>query len=103
MSENLLQVLQKGLGKLKDFDNAGNLVDEELNGGDDVDEDTVKMKPTCNLRHKEALMAAFTVQKYVADINKPFARRLETILASFKVRMPDTNGGGPHDGDNIYY
>ena len=52
----------------------------EVNGGDDVDEDTVEMKPT----RKEALTAAFTLQKYVADINEPFACKLEAILASFR-------------------
>jgi hypothetical protein len=76
------------------LDNAGNLVDEEaivdllvgkvseeeifksvqdmleaeqmmeINGGDDVDKETVKAKPTC----KEALMATFTLQKYITDI-----------------------------------
>ena len=51
----------------------------EVNGGNNVDEDTVKAKPTC----KEALMAAFTLQKYIADINEPFACKLEGILASF--------------------
>ncbi|GLB43834.1 putative CENP-B ARS binding protein-like protein [Lyophyllum shimeji] len=51
----------------------------EVNGGDDVDKDTVEVKPT----RKEALTAAFTLQKYVADINEPFARKLEGILASF--------------------
>jgi len=54
----------------------------EMNGGDDVDEDSIEAKPT----RKEALTAAFTytLQKYVADINKPFACKLEGILASFR-------------------
>ena len=53
----------------------------EVNGGDDiqVDEETVQVKPT----QKEALSATFTLQKYIADINEPFARKLEGILASF--------------------
>ena len=61
----------------------------EVNGGDDVDEDTVEMKPT----RKEALTAAFTLQKYVADINEPFARKLEAILASFgrQTRMEEAH------------
>jgi DDE superfamily endonuclease len=51
----------------------------EVNGGDDIDEETVQVKPT----RKEALTAAFTLQKYIADINEPFARKLEGKLASF--------------------
>jgi len=50
----------------------------EVNRGNDVDENTVKAKPTC----KEALTATFTLQKYIADINEPFACKLEGILAS---------------------
>jgi hypothetical protein len=37
------------------------------------------VKLTC----KEALTATFTLQKYITDINKPFACKLEGILASF--------------------
>ena len=51
----------------------------EVNRGDDVDKDTVEAKLTC----KEALMATFTLQKYITDINEPFAHKLEGILASF--------------------
>jgi len=51
----------------------------EVNGGDNVDEDSIEAKPT----RKDALTAAFTLQKYVADINEPFAHKLEGILASF--------------------
>jgi hypothetical protein len=50
----------------------------EVDGGDDLEE-AAEVKPT----RKEALTAAFTLQRYVADINKPFARKLEGILASF--------------------
>ena len=50
----------------------------EVNGGYDTD-DAVDTKPT----HKEALTAAFTLRSYVADINEPFAHKLEGILASF--------------------
>jgi hypothetical protein len=61
----------------------------EVNGGDDVDEDiqVVQGKPT----RKEALTAAFTLQQYIADINEPFARKLECILASFgcQTRLED--------------
>ena len=32
---------------------------------------------------KTALTAAFTLQKYNADINEPFARNLKGILTSF--------------------
>lgn len=50
----------------------------EVNGGYD-DEDDVDQKPTRN----EALAAAFTLRSYVADINEPYARRLESIIATF--------------------
>ena len=51
----------------------------EVNGGDDINMETVQVKPT----RKEALTAAFTLQKYIADINEPFARKLDGALASF--------------------
>ena len=59
----------------------------EVNRGDDVDEDTVQANPT----RKEALlevMAAFTLRKYIADMNEPFA---SNILASFghQTRLED--------------
>jgi hypothetical protein len=45
-------------------------------------------KPT----RKEALIAASTIQKYIVDINDPFARKLEEVLASFgrHVRLEDS-------------
>lgn len=52
----------------------------EFNGGNDVDEDTIKAK----LTWKEALTAAFTLQKYIADINEPFSHKLEGILSNFR-------------------
>ena len=55
----------------------------EVNGGYDIEVDEmVQVKPT----RKEALTAAFTLQtqKYIANINEPFTRKLEgTILTSF--------------------
>jgi hypothetical protein len=51
----------------------------EVNGGCDVDDDAIDPKPS----RKEALMAAFTLRNYVADINEPFAHKLESVLASF--------------------
>ncbi|KAF8231186.1 hypothetical protein L208DRAFT_1278426 [Tricholoma matsutake] len=51
----------------------------EIMGGNDIDETGESHdKLTC----KDAL-AASTLQKYITDINKPFAQKLETILASF--------------------
>ena len=50
----------------------------EVNGGDNIDDLTV-----AKLTHKEALSAAFTLQIYIADINDPFAHKLEGLLASF--------------------
>lgn len=51
----------------------------EINGGDDGDEEEVAPKPT----RKEALAAALTLGNYVADINDPFARKLEALTARF--------------------
>lgn len=51
----------------------------EVNGGYDIDDDAVDQKPM----RKEALTAAFALRSYVTDINKPFACKLEGILASF--------------------
>ena len=51
----------------------------EVNGGDDVDDVVVDKKPT----RKKALTAAFTLRSYIADINEPFACKLEGILANF--------------------
>ena len=55
----------------------------EVNGGYDIEVDEmVQVKPT----RKEALTATFTLQtqKYIANINEPFTRKLEgTILTSF--------------------
>ena len=51
-----------------------------MKGGDNIDEEAVEVKPT----RKEALStAAFTLQKFIADINEPYARKLEGILTSF--------------------
>ncbi|KAF8154635.1 hypothetical protein B0H34DRAFT_717382 [Crassisporium funariophilum] len=52
-----------------------------LSASDNVDNDAVdsEVKPT----RKEALTAAFNLQKYIADINEPYACRLEGLLASF--------------------
>ena len=50
-----------------------------VNGGDNIDIEMVQVKPT----RKEALTAAFALQKYIADINEPFARKLDGALASF--------------------
>jgi hypothetical protein len=65
----------------------------EVNGGCDVDDDVVDEKPT----HKEALKAAFTLRNYVADINEPFAHKLESILASFghRTRLEEAQGMEP--------
>jgi len=52
-----------------------------LGGHDGSDEDdfSADIRPS----RTEALCAARTLQKYIQDINDPFARKLETILASF--------------------
>jgi hypothetical protein len=53
----------------------------EINGSDDSDSNSksVEKKPSC---HK-ALSAALTIQKYVADLDEPFAHKLKGLLASF--------------------
>lgn len=65
----------------------------EVNGGYDSDSDAVDQKPT----RKEALTAAFALRSYVADINEPFARKLEGILASFgrQTRLEETQSLEP--------
>ncbi|THU78816.1 hypothetical protein K435DRAFT_699370 [Dendrothele bispora CBS 962.96] len=52
-----------------------------INGGDDdvVDDAPLEARPT----RRDALQAASTMQKYFQDIDDPFARKLESILASF--------------------
>jgi hypothetical protein len=47
-------------------------------GGDDGEEDT-ELKPS----RKEALQAAATLGQYIADLDGPFARRMEVVLSSF--------------------
>ena len=50
-------------------------------GGDDNDHDgPVESAPTRN----EALQAVLLLHKYTRDLNDPFARRLETMLGSFR-------------------
>jgi hypothetical protein len=51
--------------------------DQEGKGGDDDDE--VEPKPS----RKDALQAASTLQRYIADLDEPFARKLEVVLSSF--------------------
>jgi hypothetical protein len=54
---------------------------KEINGGDELDYDNVGDvdKPTW----KETLQAISMLQKYIADINYPFAYKLELILMGF--------------------
>ena len=42
------------------------------------------------------------VKKFIADINEPYARKLEGILTSFG-RTPDMARGGLQDGNHSYY
>ncbi|KAJ7820524.1 hypothetical protein B0H14DRAFT_2371988 [Mycena olivaceomarginata] len=54
--------------------------DGEINGGDDGHNDLLpELKPT----RKEALQAVSTLQKYLADVDSSFARKLELGLATF--------------------
>ncbi|KAJ7910976.1 hypothetical protein B0H13DRAFT_1876158 [Mycena leptocephala] len=53
---------------------------KEINGGDDNHDDSSEdPKPT----RKEALQAVSTLQKYLADVDGAFARKLEMGLATF--------------------
>ncbi|KAJ7235718.1 hypothetical protein B0H12DRAFT_1027271 [Mycena haematopus] len=56
-----------------------NRENQEINGGDDDDESAIEPK----LTRKEALQAAATLRKYLADIDGSFARKLELGLATF--------------------
>ncbi|KAJ7932866.1 hypothetical protein B0H13DRAFT_1856847 [Mycena leptocephala] len=51
--------------------------DREKNGGDDDEE--VEPKPS----RKEVLQAASTLRKYIADLDDPFARKMEAMLSTF--------------------
>ncbi|KAJ7827563.1 hypothetical protein B0H13DRAFT_1508427, partial [Mycena leptocephala] len=51
--------------------------DREKNGGDDNEE--VEPKPS----RKEVLQAASTLRKYIADLDDPFARKMEAMLSMF--------------------
>jgi hypothetical protein len=56
--------------------------DREKNVSDGAEDDlheAVEVKPY----RQEALAAALTLSKYVANLNKPFAHKLEVILMSF--------------------
>ena len=49
----------------------------EINNGDDNDgDDVITEKPG----RRDALAASLTLQKYIADIDEPFARQLEALL-----------------------
>jgi hypothetical protein len=62
--------------------------DTEEDDSDGNDHDGNVKPPT----RKEALIAASTIQKYIVDINDPFARKLEEVLASFgrHLRLEDS-------------
>ena len=55
----------------------------EINGGDypaDLADEVIEVRPNC----REALAASLTLQKFVANMDDPFARRLlEALLANF--------------------
>jgi len=54
----------------------------ETNGGDDPDDlgdEVMEVKPS----RREALAASMTLQRFVANMDDPFARRLEALLANF--------------------
>ena len=52
----------------------------DINGGDDVDFDGLpEPLPT----RRDVLKAVSTINKYISDLNDPFARKMEIILGSF--------------------
>ncbi|KAG7442356.1 uncharacterized protein BT62DRAFT_982547 [Guyanagaster necrorhizus] len=54
--------------------------EKEMNSGDNRgDNDVAYKKPS----QKEVLAAASTLQRYVADVDEPFAHKLETVLTNF--------------------
>ncbi|KAJ7919788.1 hypothetical protein B0H13DRAFT_1605912 [Mycena leptocephala] len=55
--------------------------DREKNGGDDEEE--VEPKPS----RKEVLQAASILRQYVADLDDPFARKMEAMLSTFGREM----------------
>lgn len=95
-----LEVLKKGLSSLKKHVDArrkglqGRLAKKEkisdederwldnrlVGGDDDADDDAV---PDLRPSRCEALNAACIVQKFIAEIDEPYARKLKSVLASF--------------------
>lgn len=63
----------------------------DINGGDaDADDDSpLDPRPT----RRDAMHAVITIQKFVESMEDPFARQIETVLASFgrKTRLEETN------------
>ncbi|KAG6895240.1 hypothetical protein C0992_002417, partial [Termitomyces sp. T32_za158] len=55
----------------------------EMDGGDVEDISNLSTDAESKPARREAIKAASTLQAYVADINKPFARKLEAILIKF--------------------
>ncbi|KAG6871229.1 hypothetical protein C0995_007048 [Termitomyces sp. Mi166 len=55
----------------------------EMNGSDVEDLNALSTDAELKPARREALKAALTLQAYVADLNEPFARELEDILAKF--------------------
>ncbi|KAG6859299.1 hypothetical protein C0995_009848 [Termitomyces sp. Mi166 len=55
----------------------------KISGGDLEDLNALSTDAELKPAHHEALKAALTLQAYVADLNEPFARELEDILAKF--------------------
>ena len=64
----------------------------EINGGDDTNEEIIDMPS-----HRDALAASLTLQRYVADLDDPCARKLEAILAGFgrQVRLQESRDMKP--------
>ncbi|KAH0589879.1 hypothetical protein H2248_000070 [Termitomyces sp. 'cryptogamus'] len=55
----------------------------EKNGGDVLDDDDEAISEKPSPSRREALSAASTLLTYISDVDQPYARKLEGILANF--------------------
>ncbi|KAJ3965147.1 hypothetical protein EV361DRAFT_966999 [Lentinula raphanica] len=90
MNEDMVEGIEQGI-----FKSVMNAVhareDSEINGGDDdADNDYPVASDPCPSRRK-ALAAVSTVQRYIQDMDEPFAWKLEGLPASFgrQARLED--------------
>ncbi|KIM36342.1 hypothetical protein M413DRAFT_78330 [Hebeloma cylindrosporum] len=56
----------------------------DITGGDDI-EDGIPINPRPT--HRDALKATATIARYIEDLNDPIARKMESLLASFNMKI----------------